>query len=208
VPSAVSAVFAAAGLVPEGVVRWGSPIPRTEPGVYAVATTDQANAVAQERLLCPVSPEALDELLEVRPELRLDGGRPNRDTLGQRLEALWLPDEVIVYIGLAGTSLRSRVRGYYSTPLGARRPHAGGWPLKTLSNLTDLWVHFAVCSDPSDAEHEMLGAFQAAVSVSSRAALQDPELPLPFANLEWAKGQRKRHGITGAREPAPGRAGS
>jgi hypothetical protein len=30
----------------------------------------------------------------------------------------------------------------------------------------------------------------------------EPELPIPFANLEWAKGQRERHGITGAREPA------
>jgi hypothetical protein len=29
-----------------------------------------------------------------------------------------------------------------------------------------------------------------------------PELPMPFANLEWTKGQRKRHGTTGAREPA------
>jgi hypothetical protein len=201
-PSTVSAVFAAAGLAPEGVVRWGTPIPRSEPGVYAVATTDQVDAAAQERLLCPLSPEALDELLDVRPELRLDGTRPDRDTLGQRLTAMWLPDEVIAYIGLAGTSLRSRVRGYYSTSLGARRPHAGGWPLKTLSNLMDLWVHYAACSDPCEAEHEMLGAFQAEVSSSSRAALQDPNLPIPFANLEWAKGQRKGHGITGAREPA------
>jgi hypothetical protein len=48
----------------------------------------------------------------------------------------------------------------------------------------------------------MLAGFVAAVSSSSRAALQDPDLPLPFANLEWAKGQRKRHGITGARAPA------
>jgi hypothetical protein len=35
------------------------------------------------------------------------------------------------------------------------------------------------------------------------AALRaEPELPIPFANLEWAEGQRKRHGITDAREPA------
>jgi hypothetical protein len=201
-PSTVSAVFAAAGLFPEGVVQWGTPIPRSEPGVYAVAITDQTDDVAQRCSPCRLSPAVLNELLDLCPELRVDDARPDRDTLGQRLTALWLPDEVIAYIGLAGTSLRTRVRAYYSTPLGARGPHAGGWPLKTLSNLGKLWVHFAACSDPCDAELEMLGAFQAAVSASSRAALQDPELPIPFANLEWAKGQRKRHGITGAREPA------
>jgi hypothetical protein len=204
-PSTVSAVFAAAGLVPEGVVRWGTPIPRNDPGVYAVALIDQIDDLARERLPCPLSPRALDELLDVRPELRIDEARPDRDTLAQRLAALWFPDEAVAYIGLAGTSLRSRVRAYYSTPLGARRPHAGGWPLKTLSNLMDLWVHYAACADPLEAEHEMLGAFQAEVSSSSRAALQDPDLPIPFANLEWAKGQRKRHGITGARESAPAR---
>jgi hypothetical protein len=128
-PSTVSAVFASAGL-PEGVVQWGIPIPRSEPGVYAVATTNQADDVAQVRSPCPLSPAALNELLDVRPELRIDDARPDRDTLGLRLAALWLPDEVIAYIGLAGTSLRSRVRAYYSTPLDARRPHAGGWPLK------------------------------------------------------------------------------
>lgn len=114
---------------------------------------------------------------------------------------MWLGDEVVVYIGLAGTSLRRRVGDYYKTPLGARPPHAGGWPLKTLSVLDQLRVHFAPCADPDDAEHAMLEAFQNAVSAGSRAALHDPTSPLPFANLEWGPGQRKRHGITGAREP-------
>jgi hypothetical protein len=200
-PSTVAAVFAAAGLKPEGVVPWGTPISQAASGVYAVSLTGQVDVPAAAALPCPLSSDSLTELLHVRPELRVDGIRPDRDALAQRLAALWLVDEVIAYIGLAGTSLRSRVRAYYTTPLGARRPHAGGWPLKTLSVLDQLFVHYATCSDPGEAEGEMLGAFQAAVSSSARAALHDPELAIPFANLEWAKGQRKRHGITGAREP-------
>lgn len=47
----------------------------------------------------------------------------------------------------------------------------------------------------------MLEAFCADVSPDTRHALHDPEHPFPFANLEWPAGTRKRHGITGGREP-------
>lgn len=200
-PSTVADVFAAAGLSPDHVVRWATPLPEPRQGVYVVSLTERTNSVADARPECPLSLDALEGLLAVRPELRVDGVRPSRADLAERLSRMWLGDEVIAYIGLAGTSLHDRVGAYYSTPLGARRPHAGGWPLKTLGVLRELWVHFAVCADPGDAEHRMLGAFQEGVSPSSLAMLHDPNLPLPFANLEWAKGQRKAHGISGAREP-------
>lgn len=41
------------------------------------------------------------------------------------------------------TSLRGRLRGSYRTSLGAMKPHPGGWGLKTLSVLDELWVHYA-----------------------------------------------------------------
>lgn len=200
-PASVSQVFSAAGLTPAGVVRWGELIPLAASGVYVVALTEQTQDVTGTRSDCPLSAGAVAELLSVRPELRIDGARPNADEVAARLAALWLPDETIAYIGLAGKSLTSRVDAYYKTPLGARRPHAGGWPLKTLSLLDSLWVHYAPCANPGTAELAMLDAFIDAVSASSRAALQDPDLPLPFANLERTKSQRQRHGISGAREP-------
>lgn len=201
-PSSVADIFVATGLAPAGHVRWGQRLPEAGPGVYAVALTGRTDAVAGAMSRCPVSEDAVAELLAVRPELRVDGGRPTQAELSARLAALWLADESIVYIGLAGTSLRHRVGQYYKTPLGACRPHAGGWPLKTLSVLPQLWVHFAPCPDPTAAETAMLSAFRAGVSASARAAVHDSDLPIPFANLEAAKGQRQRHGITGAREPA------
>lgn len=72
-----------------------------------------------------------------------------------RFRAFWPGDEVVAYIGLAGTSLRKRVGRYYRTPLGARRPHAGGWWLKTLTVLDDLWVHYAATHDGGVAEVAM-----------------------------------------------------
>jgi len=209
VPSTVSELLAGAGLTPAGVVRWRELVPLVQPGVYVVALTADAASTAGSLRDCPLDLTAVESLLDARPELRLDGKRPTATELGDRVSKLWLGDEAILYIGLAGTSLQGRVNAYYRTPLGARSPHAGGWPLKTLSVLPALWVHYAPCSDPAAAEQKMLAVFTDGVSSGTRSRLHNPSLPVPFANLERAKGERKQHGITGARarrKPAAPRA--
>jgi hypothetical protein len=57
--------------------------------------------------------EAVNELLSVRLELRVDRSRPTPAEPAPRIDAMWLPDEVVLYIGLAGTSLGRRVGDYY-----------------------------------------------------------------------------------------------
>ena len=131
-PSTVASVFGAAGLEPEGVVDWGIRASERGSGVYAVALTDRVDSLTEALPEPPLSPAAAEHLLAVRPELRVDGGRPRAAELCARIASFWLPDEVIVYIGLASRSVASRVSAYYKTPLGAKRPHAGGWFLKLL----------------------------------------------------------------------------
>jgi hypothetical protein len=125
---------------------------------------------------------------------------PTRETLAARFAACWLPDEVIVYIGLSSRPLRKRVRvrEYYVTPLGAARPHVGGWFAKTLN--AQLYIHYAATPAFQSAEQAMLDAFAAATSIEARAGLQDRARPIPFANLRWLGHGRKQHGIEGARD--------
>jgi hypothetical protein len=200
--------MAAAGLCPSGAVRWGEQVPEVGAGVYVIALTNETHSAEGCLASCPTSPAALDDWLDVRPELRLDGQRPTEAELARRLAAFWLPDEVILYIGLAGTSLRTRLRQYYQTPLGARRPHAGGHFLKTLENLDELHVHFVPTANPQDAEDAMLGSFCRHVSDASRGGLHDPDHPFPFANLEWPPGTRKRHGLIGTKGDLPAGTGT
>jgi hypothetical protein len=122
-------------------VRWGQPVPETGRGVYLLSLTSSRDRVGRVLPHCPVSAAALDALLEACPDLRLDGEVPDRDALARRLASYWLPDECVLYIGLAGQPLRTRLRQYYRTPLGATKPHRGGWWLKTLCALDELWVH-------------------------------------------------------------------
>jgi hypothetical protein len=197
-PSTVTDVFAAAGLRPDGVIRWGDPVPDARTGVYVVALTDDPGSTDAALDDAPIYLDRLRHLLDVRRELLLDGGRPSTEELAARLRAFWLTDEAIVYVGLAGQPLRTRVRQYYTTPIGAKRPHAGGWWVKTLAVLDELWVHFAATPDYETAERKMLCAFAAGLSPGSRAALHDSERVGPFANLRTGRDEIKDHGIRGA----------
>lgn len=170
VPSTVSSIFAAAGASPAGVVPWGTlplaptPFASSATGVYVVALTDQLGSRTGALSAAPVSNAEVDQLLLVRPELTLDRARPTQAQLVERLTRFWLPDEVVLYIGLAGPrknrpatgEIAKRVSEYYKTPLGANGPHAGGWPLKTLACLHNLYVHYAYCEGVQNAEHDCI----------------------------------------------------
>jgi hypothetical protein len=62
-------------------------------------------------------------------------------------------------------------------------------------------VHYAYCGDVTRAEAACIARFAEQVSPQVRASLHDPVRVMPFANLEFPKGNAKRHGIRGARAP-------
>lgn len=205
-PSSVRHLMGTAELKYSGVVDWGHAPPTVEPGVYAVSLGADPDSISGVLPKAPISAARIAELLDARPELTVDGARLDRDLLAHRISEFWLPDENILYIGLAGTSLADRVNAYYSTRLGRRSPHAGGWFIKLLDNLDQLHVHYAVSVDPNTSEDLMLETFVANVSSATTKTLRDPAHPFPYANLEWPRGVRKDHGIRRATGSAgPGR---
>ena len=196
-PTRVSDLFESQGLAPFGPVPWGTPVSEDGPGVYVVAITDDPYDVPS-----PVPPLSLHtaiDLLRNRPELTLDGRRPTPDQLLDRIGAFRLRGETIQYIGQTTSSLRKRVADYYRTPIGARRPHAGGWFIKLIDPLSLLSVWWSPTDDPIRAEQAMLFDFAARVDRNVRSPLPDPVNVMPFANLEYPPGTRKRHGLSGTR---------
>jgi hypothetical protein len=200
-PTTIAEAFEAAGLRRQGVAKWMTKPGAFASGVYIVSLTASPNSRSGRLIQAPLADAKFQRWLAVRRELTLDGSRPSLQRLMDRIQRFWIPDEVILYIGRAGTPLSKRVGQYYSTPIGSRSPHAGGYFLKLLSNLDQLWVHYAECSDFKAAESQMLRHFCAHVSSRSREALHDPAHPFPFANLEWPSGTRKEHGLRGACGP-------
>ncbi|MGH2511254.1 MAG: transcription elongation factor GreA [Candidatus Limnocylindrales bacterium] len=179
------------GLLADGPVRWGSPVRATGPGIYLVELAAPLKAA-------PIDHTALGLWLERVPGLTLDGVRPTPRDLANRLAEFWLPDETVVYVGMTNVSVGGRVGALVNTPLGDRRPHAGGHWLKTLAVLADTRVWWAATAAPEEYEDALLSAFAQGVSADTRAALRDAGVVLPFANLQTVTNERRQHGIRGA----------
>ena len=192
----VSDLFHNAGLAFDGPVRWSHPVKNGSPGVYIVSTSSDPTRHLGLEPSPPISVDLVSGWIRRVPSIELDGTRGcTAADLAARLADFWLSDESILYIGMTTARVRTRVNQYYKTPLGDRRPHAGGHWLKTLSNLSELFLYHAVSESPRSKEGQLLGYFVSNVATETRTQLRDPEHPFPFANLEYPPGTRKAHGI-------------
>ncbi len=175
----------------DGPATWATPVRSNRAGVYLV---EQSAAQAA----APIDFNAVGRWIERVTTLTVDGARPTGRELAARLHRFWLPDQTVLYIGMSAASIGSRVAAFQRTPLGDRKPYAGGHWLKTLTSLDGLKVWWAETDAPEEYEDALLTAFAAGVSAEVAANVHDPAVVLPFANLQTADRIRKRHGIAGA----------
>ena len=196
--STVADILEDASLQWTGVVPWGCPVPSQSPGVYIVSlSSDYDRNSALPRCDPPIDLTAVQRWLENVPTMKLDDRVvPSPEAVADRLREFWLFDENILYIGQTSKPLRKRVHQYYRTPLGARSPHRGGHWVKVLSTLRESYVHYAETENPERSEYQLLRAFVSRVSPDAKTRLRDCGRPFPFANLEFPKGNRRRHGLT------------
>jgi hypothetical protein len=180
------------GLRAAGPVRWGEPPLTRAPGIYIVELPGKLP-------VAPLDPTVIARWRRRVPTMTVDGASATVPSLSDRLASFWIPSASVLYIGQASGTVRGRVGDYYSTPLGDRRPHAGGHWIKTLDCLADCLVWSSATDDYDAAERELLDEFARTVPPPERRALHDPWLVLPFANLQDGRRVRKRHGIGGAR---------
>lgn len=167
---------------------WGIKVPSEDTGVYVVETETAYPAA-------PIEVASVAAWLDRVATLTLDGRRPTKEELVARLAAFWIPSRRIVYIGRSSRPLVDRVQEFYSTPLGNRSPHAGGHWLKVLSVLPRCRVWWAPTPHFLLAEGNLLTAFATTVPEKEARQLHDPNMVLPFANLENERKVRKLHGI-------------
>jgi transcription elongation factor GreA len=192
-----AALIRAAGLDADGPVLWGAPVSSRVPGVLVVELPQPSPSA-------PIDTVALRRWIEGVPTLRMDDRRPTVNELAARLNAFWLPEQTVLYIGYAEKSLGGRVAALYGTDLGQRRPHPGGHWLRTLRGIAKARVWWAETDAAEEYADALFSAFAAAVDPARAARLHDPSIVLPFANRENASGGKKSHGIAGFLLPDDG----
>ena len=181
----------AVGLLADGPVPWGRPVPASGPGVFVVE-------LSTPRATAPIELIRVGKWLEHVETLRMDGARPSSRSLAARLAAFWLPSQAVLYVGATPSSIPTRVKALRETALGDRRPHPGGHWLHVLSGLERTRIWWAATDAVEEYEDALLGAFGDGVSATERAALPDSDVVLPFANLRTPTGVRKRTGLSGS----------
>ncbi len=178
------------GLMADGPVRWGAQVRSTKPGVYLIELpTPLARA--------PIDLSPVGTWIERVPSLELDGTRPAGRDLAHRLGEFWLPDQVVLYVGATDRALGRRVDELVRTPLGDPGPHPDGRWLATLRGMEQARVWWAETDAPEEYDDALLAGFAESVDPASAAALRDPTVVVPFANMSTPTGLPKDHGITG-----------
>lgn len=196
-PSTVSQLLKSVNLELKGSVSWGEKVDSNRQGVYIVSLSNHPEKNYGLLNKAPISIETIRFWLTKVESFELDNQRnPSCENVAERISNFWLPDENILYIGMTTTPLKKRISAYYSTEIGERKPHAGGHWLKVLSNIQELFVYYSESTiSPKLLEDKMLELFVKNVSPSTRNTLFDKDRLFPFANLEYPKGNKKRHGI-------------
>ncbi len=181
------------GLLPDGPTVWGRPVPARAPGIFVVELREPLPRA-------PIELTRVGKWVERVPSLTLDGVRPSSRAVATRLGQFWLPSQVVLYVG-ATTSIGRRVAALQSTVLGDRRPHSGGHWLHTFRASVPMRVWWAATDAAEEYEDALLNVFAASVPADEVAALHDPSVVLPFANLRRPTGERRASGLAGSLLP-------
>ena len=199
-PTTVNQILESEGLALKGVVKWKNKLNGNSSGVYIVSLSSNPSQNLGVLPCAPLSLEKIKEWLDKVNTFELDKKiKPSAEAVAFHLSEFWLPDENILYIGKTDRkdlSIGKRLEEFYRTSLGDSSPHRGGHWLKVLSNLNQLFVYYAECSNAKAHETEMLELFVKNVSSPTLETLRDPQHPYPFANLVIT--EPKAHGISNA----------
>jgi transcription elongation factor GreA len=186
------------GLLADGPVRWGQPVPAKGAGIYLVE-------LGAPLPTAPLELALVGKWLERLPGLALDGKRPTSRALDARLASLWWPDARVMYAGATERSIGGRAAALVAHVPGDRQPHADGQWLHLLRGLDRMGVRLWWAR--TDAPEEYLDAVLDAFATDRVIPAGRPAgaLPLPWANTRRPTGERQAHGITGSILPDPAR---
>jgi len=179
------------GLLADGPIVWGRPIPARGPGVFVVELPAPLPSA-------PIELTRVGKWVERVETLHLDGERPTSKAMAARLAAFWLPSQPILYVGASGTSVAARLAAMTKTALGDRRPSAAGHWLHTLRALETARVWWTSTTAVEEYEDALLTAFAEGVPPADVERLPDRDVLLPFANLRRPTGERRTTGLTGS----------
>lgn len=182
----VNDLFKKVGLTPSAPVKWGDTIPIKGNGVYVVSLSDNPSKNKNNFPLFEISKDVFNNWRKLSPEVNVNGVL-SKAVIEEELNRFWKAGQNILYIGEStseSNGLAKRLNQFYIHKVGWKGPHTGGYWIKLLSELENLYVYYAVCPNPRDTEFKMLMYFIEQTASRSFYELDELGKHLPFANLK------------------------
>ncbi len=203
-PLTVSELLESVDLEHKGVFQWVdienwlSNSRDTYRGIYFISLSRYPNSNDGLKSVAPICRNSVIEWLERVPDLKIDGHHPKSSgELVTRLNEFWLPNENILYIGESG-SIKQRIQNLHGHQIGYSSPHSGGHWIQLLSNLDNLYIHYADASNHNEIttniKYRVLAKFMENASAHIDRNSRIANCALPFANIS-TKGCKKSHGF-------------
>lgn len=197
----VSDLLDSVDLQPQGRILWSemnSWLRRsrsTSPGVYFVSLSKSPDSIHDTIPTAPICLKAVQNWINRVPNLKIDGHRPiSPEEIVLRLQEFWLPNENILYLGNSG-NIKRRIGNLTSHEMGDRSSHRGGHWIRLLSNLDDLYIHYAYTSNQSNTAKKLLEEIKTKVYKDIDKNSRVASCAIPFANID-GPGCRKKHGLS------------
>ena len=197
-PVTVKEIFKVVGLEAPVGIKWKTPIPTNDNGVYVVSLSSDASINKDTCSTFEIGEEIFSNWKILSPNLNVNG-MVSKKIIEEELNKYWKPKEAVLYIGESTSKtngLGKRVKQFYDHNVGRKGPHTGGYWIKLLSQLENLYVYHAKCKNPRDTEFKMLMYFIEQSTGKSFYELDELGIHLPFANLKVDF--QKRHNISNA----------
>ncbi len=187
-PVSVDQLFREMGLNYSKPYRWNEKLDADFNGVYVISTSSDPENPNGNNPEFNISGETFALWLIEAPELSVDGKKVTDVVqVKEYLSRFWNKDENILYIGESSSEtnpLHKRVKQFYRHKVGQKGPHKGGYWIKLLSCVEDLYIYFAESSNPRETEFKMIMKYTELTSGRSLFELENLSNYFPFANLK------------------------
>jgi hypothetical protein len=186
--------------------RWNQKLDADFNGVYIISTSADPfkhNSIHE----INISPDAFAQWKKEAPDLEIEGTLvTDIEQVKSYLNKFWHKTENIIYIGESTSKtnpLQRRINQYYIHKVGQKGPHTGGYWVKLLSCLDDLYIYIAECSNPRETEFKMILKFSEILSGRTIFETNNLSTFFPFANAKvdlFKKNSIKNHINTNSRK--------
>ncbi|WP_159798874.1 hypothetical protein [Flavobacterium sp. MK4S-17] len=182
----VDSLFKTVNLKYSKPYKWNEKLDANINGVYVISTSNDPLIHNQNKIELNICQQTFNSWLNDAPNLEIENEKVFCiSQVKHYLMRFWDENENILYIGESTSKtnpIQKRINQFYIHKVGKKGPHTGGYWIKLLSCLDDLYIYFAESQNPRETEFKMILKYVELKSGLNLFELDNIADYFPFAN--------------------------